>query len=154
MLGSNLGDRLPILKEAKVNIAQRIGRITQESPYYETSPWGVLDQPVFVNQVIEMETDRSPEQVLKTILEIEIELGRVRYVRWGARTIDIDILYFADLIVNSPHLVIPHPSLQERRFTLEPLNDLIPNFLHPVLQKTTSQLLSECPDIGSVTPIS
>ncbi len=153
-MGSNLGDRLVILSEAKTIIEQRLGTITQQSRYYETSPWGVLDQPVFVNQVIALATNLSPEKVLAIILEIETTLGRIRKERWGARTIDIDILYYSNWIVNEPNLVIPHPNMHERMFTLAPLHELIPDFLHPIFLKTTSELMTNCSDTGVVIPIS
>lgn len=154
LLGSNLGDRLQILESAEMLIKERIGKIQSASSIYETAPWGVLDQPAFLNQILIVSTALSPEEVLRIVLEIEHELGRVRYERWGARVIDIDMLYYQDLILDSARLTLPHPRLHERRFTLVPLNEIAPDFIHPFLQKTTSQLLSECSDPGAVVIIS
>ena len=151
LLGSNLGDRLQVLLAAGELIAIQIGNIVAESSIYETAPWGVLDQPSFLNQVVEVETDLSPEEVLRVILDIEHELGRVRYERWGARVIDIDILYFNNLVLDSARLTIPHPRLHERRFTLIPLAELAPLFIHPILNKSTLHLLADCPDNSEVT---
>jgi 2-amino-4-hydroxy-6-hydroxymethyldihydropteridine diphosphokinase len=153
LLGSNLGDRIQILKSAEILIEERIGKIRSASSVYETAPWGVLDQPVFLNQILIVTTGLMPEEVLRIILEIEHELGRVRYERWGARVIDIDMLYYQDRIMDSARLTLPHPRLHERRFTLVPLHEIAPDFVHPLLLKTTSQLLAECSDPGSVSII-
>lgn len=150
LLGSNLGDRIQILSNAGELIMQRVGQITSKSSIYETAPWGVLNQPSFLNQVLEVTTQRAPEDVLRIILEIEHELGRVRYERWGARVIDIDILYFQDFIIDSARLTVPHPRLHERRFTLIPLAEIAPDFIHPVFKKNSIQLLKECADISEV----
>ena len=154
LLGSNLGERLQILKSAAGLIEERVGTIRAASSIYETAPWGVLDQPVFLNQVLEVQTELMPEEVLRIILEIEHELGRIRYERWGARVIDIDMLYFNDLVLDSARLTLPHPRLHERRFTLVPLAEIAPDFLHPLLQKTSRELLDNCTDPGAVIKIS
>ena len=154
LLGSNLGDRLQILKSAEMLIEERIGKIQSASSIYETAPWGVLEQPAFLNQILIVSTGLSPEEVLRIVLEIEHELGRVRYERWGARVIDIDMLYYQDLALDSARLTLPHPRLHELRFTLVPLNEIASDFIHPVLHKTTSQLLTECSDMGTVVKIS
>ena len=150
LLGSNLGDRLQVMRAASELIDMQIGSIVSSSSIYETAPWGVLDQPSFLNQVLEVETEMAPEEVLRIILDIEHELGRVRYERWGARVIDIDILYFDSLILDTARLTIPHPRLHERRFTLAPLAEIAPNFIHPVLDKSSEQLMAECTDISEV----
>lgn len=154
LLGSNLGDRLQILKSAEILIAERIGIIQSASSVYETAPWGVLDQPAFLNQILIVETGLMPEEVLRVVLEIEHELGRVRYERWGARVIDIDMLYYQDIVMDSARLTLPHPRLHERRFTLVPLNEIASDFIHPLLLKTTNQLLTECSDPGAVVIVS
>ena len=151
LLGSNLGDRLQVMRAASELIDMQIGNIVSSSSVYETAPWGVLDQPSFLNQVLEVETEMAPEEVLRIILEIEHELGRVRYERWGARVIDIDILYFDHLILDTARLTIPHPRLHERRFTLAPLAEIAPDFIHPVLNKSSEQLMAECTDISEVS---
>lgn len=150
LLGSNLGERKLILHAAAGLIEKRVGTILSSSFVYETAPWGVTDQPVFLNQVLEVQSSLAPEEVLRIILDIEHELGRIRYERWGARVIDIDILYFDDLVSDSARLTLPHPRLHERRFTLVPLNEIAPDFIHPRLQKTTRELLDACHDPGAV----
>lgn len=150
LLGSNLGDRLQILRSAEILIEERIGIIQSASSVYETAPWGVLEQPAYLNQILVVETGLLPEEILRIVLEIEHELGRIRYERWGARVIDIDMLYYQDVVMDSARLTLPHPRLHERRFTLVPLNEIAPDFIHPVLLKSTRQLLSECSDPGAV----
>ena len=150
LLGSNLGNRQEVLALARQHITERVGRILLHSSIYETEPWGLPDQPAFLNQVIEIETGQEPEEVLRNILDIEHELGRVRYVRWGARVIDIDILYFRDLVLDSARLTIPHPRIPERRFTLLPLTEIAPDFINPELGKTSAELLAACSDTGEV----
>lgn len=150
LLGSNLGDRQRILRRATTMISQQVGPITALSSLYETAPWGVKEQPAFLNQVAEVQTDLAPEEVLRHVLEIEQRLGRVRYERWGARHLDIDILYFDSLVMDTARLTIPHPRLHERRFTLVPLVELMPDYVHPVLGQTTLELLAACPDEGEV----
>ncbi|KAA6441708.1 2-amino-4-hydroxy-6-hydroxymethyldihydropteridine diphosphokinase [Dyadobacter flavalbus] len=154
LLGSNLGDRLHTLAMAREMISEKVGKISIQSAVYETAPWGVTDQPAFLNQVIVVESGQEPEEILRNILDIEHELGRVRYERWGARVIDIDLLYYNDLILDSARLTVPHPRLQDRRFTLIPLTEIAPDFINPLLHKTSFQLLSECSDEGIVTRIS
>jgi 2-amino-4-hydroxy-6-hydroxymethyldihydropteridine diphosphokinase len=154
LLGSNLGDRANTLMSARKLIVEKVGPIVHQSSIYETAAWGLTDQPAFLNQVIEIETTIPPEEVLRNILDIEHELGRVRYERWGARVIDIDLLYYRDSILDSARLTIPHPRIQDRRFTLVPLNEIAPDFLNPLLQKSSRQLLADCPDTSDVSRIS
>lgn len=150
LLGSNLGDRMLVMKSAVNLIQKEIGEIVTISSIYETAPWGIVNQPSFLNQVLAVQTIQAPEDVLRIILEIEHELGRVRYERWGARVIDIDILYFQDLVIDSARLTIPHPRLHERRFTLAPLAEIAPDFIHPVFKKSSVQLLKECKDNSEI----
>lgn len=131
-------------------VESRIGEVTKVSSFYETAPWGVTDQPAFLNQVLEVETNQQPEDVLRHILEIEHELGRVRYERWGARVIDIDLLYFGEDVRDTARLTLPHPRLHERKFVLIPMLEIAPDFVHPFFLKTQTTLLSECPDTGEV----
>jgi 2-amino-4-hydroxy-6-hydroxymethyldihydropteridine diphosphokinase len=135
LLGSNLGDRLQVLAAAREAIGEQAGSI------------------VTLNQVIEISTSLLPEDLLRIILNIEHDLGRVRYERWGARVIDIDILYFGQTVMDSARLTLPHPRIQDRRFVLAPLAEIAPRFLHPLLQKTSSKLLEECPDTSAVSKI-
>lgn len=151
LLGSNLGDRAMLMQTAADEIGKRIGNVTQASALYETAPWGGIEQPAFLNQVLEVETGLVPEEVLRIILEIEHKAGRVRYERWGARHLDIDILYLGETVMDTPRLTVPHPRLHERRFTLVPLTEIAPNFVHPVLEKTNAELLEVCMDKEEVS---
>lgn len=152
LLGANLGDRIETLQRATNLIAERIGLVIQQSGLYETAPWGVTDQPAFLNQVLAVETMLEPVEVLNQTQAIEQELGRVRLEKWGARLIDIDLLYYDQLVLQTDRLTIPHPYLYQRRFTLMPLVEIAPDFVHPVLTKTNAMLLAECEDEGEVVP--
>jgi len=154
LLGSNLGDRTAILQQARQMISENAGTILSQSSIYETEPWGLLDQPAFLNQAIEIDTAEEPESLLKILLQTEQELGRIRKVRWGARLIDIDILYYKDLVQYSPALILPHPRLHQRNFALIPLAEIAPEFLDPKSGKTVAQLLAACPDVSVVSKIS
>ena len=151
LFGSNLGDRVMTLRRAADLVTDRIGVVTQQSDLYETAPWGLLDQPSFLNQVLVIETPLTPEAILQQTQEIEQELGRVQREKWGARAIDIDILYYDQLIQQTDRLVIPHPYLHQRRFTLVPLTQIAPDFIHPVLCKTSTELLAACEDTSEVS---
>jgi 2-amino-4-hydroxy-6-hydroxymethyldihydropteridine diphosphokinase len=153
LLGSNLGDRDQLLYIARVRIEILAGRIAAASPLYETSAWGKTDQPDFLNQVFAIDTSLEPKVLLSTLLAIERSMGRTRQEKWGPRPIDIDILLYGDRVVNEPDLVIPHPSLPERRFALTPLHDVAPALRHPVLGKTVRKLLEECKDLSDVKAI-
>ncbi|WP_460937348.1 2-amino-4-hydroxy-6-hydroxymethyldihydropteridine diphosphokinase [Spirosoma humi] len=152
LLGANLGNRTKTLQRAVDLIAEYVGPVTQQSVLYETAPWGVTDQPTYLNQVLAVDTTLLPEDILGQTQTIEQELGRVRFEKWGARVIDIDILYYDDLVQQSDTLTIPHPYLHQRRFTLVPLAEIAPDFMHPVLLKTTTELLAECTDESKVMP--
>jgi len=146
LLGSNMGDRSLLLKEARMQIAKKAGTILQTSGIYETAAWGKESQPSFLNQVLLIETPLHPEQLMQTLLSIEIEMGRVREEKMGPRTIDLDILFYDELVHNSDTLIVPHPLLQFRRFVLLPLSEINPSKIHPLLMQTVEQLLANCND--------
>lgn len=150
LLGSNLGNSRKQLEKATQAITKKIGSVKRGSSVYRTAAWGKTDQPDFLNQVIIIETKLTPTQTMQTILEIEKEMGRVRTEKNAPRVIDIDILYFNKAIISEPNLEVPHPFLHVRRFVLVPLNELAPNFIHPVLRQTNHQLLLTCPDQSGV----
>jgi 2-amino-4-hydroxy-6-hydroxymethyldihydropteridine diphosphokinase len=146
LIGGNMGDREAYLRAAVRAIEKTCGAIRSESSVYETEAWGLPDQDAFLNQVIEIETSLDPEELLKQILQIEETLGRKRLVKNGPRLIDIDILFYADRVIEQEGLKVPHPRIQDRRFVLEPLNQIAPKMVHPVFHKSISQLLKECAD--------
>lgn len=148
-LGSNLGNREENLNQAIQLIRQNISTNLSISNIYETEPWGNLNQAGFLNLILKIEISSFlPHEILEKIQKIENELGRIRVEKWGERCIDIDIIYLDDLILDDAQLVIPHPFMQERKFVLVPLADVASDWLHPVLQKTTLQMLQDCPDSG------
>lgn len=150
-LGSNVGDRLNYLTLSKTAIQNYIGSIQLSSNIHETEPWGVDNQDSYLNQVITVQTNRTPNELLKYIHLIERELGRIRRVHYGPRTIDIDILYYGERIIDIENLKIPHPHIQKRRFILVPLSEILPKMQHPLLKKTNQELLNMVKDEGKVT---
>jgi len=150
-LGSNEGDRLRWLDRAIHMLGEKVGIIFKQSSIYQTAAWGITDQPDFLNMAIEVRTDLSAEKVLDLILEIETSLGRHREMKWGPRTLDIDILLYNEAIIATENLVVPHPYLQDRLFTLKPLAEIAGDHIHPKFHKNISQLLGECPDTLPVT---
>lgn len=149
-LGSNLGDRQENLALARERISENIGEIVSQSGIYETAAWGLKEQDDFLNQVICLTTKYKPSVLLEKILAVEQSMGRIREVKWGARTIDIDILYYNDAIIKLDNLTIPHPFIQERRFVMGPLAEIAPEFVHPVLEQTNAALLEACTDTSEV----
>jgi 2-amino-4-hydroxy-6-hydroxymethyldihydropteridine diphosphokinase len=146
LTGGNLGDRQGYLGEAAKLLHGQFGEISRRSSFYETSAWGKTDQPAFLNQALELQTDLNARQLIRKILKTEKSIGRVRKEKYGPRIIDIDILLFNEDIYDLPFLKVPHPELQNRRFALMPLEEIAGTIVHPVLHKTISQLLIECPD--------
>jgi len=149
-----MGDRNKNLAYALNAIDQTIGLIKKKSSVYQTAAWGKTDQPPFYNQIIEIETSLPSQKVLDQLLTIEQKMGRKRSEKWGERIIDIDILFYGDEIIETKGLIIPHPQLAARRFTLVPLNEIAPHLTHPILQKKIEELLAACPDQLDVTRIS
>ena len=147
LLGSNLGNREEILIKSIKLIDEKVGVIISQSKNYETKAWGKTDQPDFLNIAIGITTNMMPLEVLEQTQAIEEQLGRVRIEKWGARLIDIDIIFYGQEIIDIPHrLHIPHPLVQERVFALEPLSEIAPDFVHPVFGKTVLTLLKEIKD--------
>jgi len=146
LLGSNLGDRKLFLQQAIKHIEAEVAPILQASAVYQTQSWGKTDAPDYLNQVLLLQTEMPAQMVLQKILDIELLLGRRREVKWGSRTIDIDILFYGDTIIDEPDLKVPHPELHKRRFTLEPLAQIAPDFIHPLMKKNILQLKSELKD--------
>jgi 2-amino-4-hydroxy-6-hydroxymethyldihydropteridine diphosphokinase len=146
LLGSNLGDRAFYLKEAIKFVEKYIARVKAVSSVYETQSWGKTNLPDYLNQVLQLESDLDAHLVLTLILDIERKMGRRRDEKWGSRIIDIDLLLYGDQIINTPDLVVPHPELHRRRFTLEPLAEIAPGTVHPVFGKTIFELKTELED--------
>lgn len=146
LLGSNLGNRKLFLDKAIEHISTEIAPVEKASSIYETQSWGKTDEPDYLNQVIQIKTNKPARVILQKVLNIEQELGRVREAKWGSRVIDIDILFYGDAVIDEPDLKVPHPQLHNRRFTLEPLNELAPKLFHPVLRKNINQLKTELTD--------
>src|SRR5580698_9184533 len=143
-LASNVGDRVAHLRDAIARL-ESIGRVVSVSSFYETEPVEVTDQPWFLNGAVGLETALTAEQLMARLLQIEQKMGRRRIQKKGPRTIDIDILLFDDLILDSPDVTLPHPAMQERRFVLAPLAEIAPGARHPVLKKMIWELLEKLP---------
>jgi 2-amino-4-hydroxy-6-hydroxymethyldihydropteridine diphosphokinase len=146
LLGSNMGNSKKQLSKATGLIEKQIGKLLRQSSLYQTAAWGNTNQPDFLNQVIIVQTKLNAGQTMQAILSIEKKMGRIRTVKNAPRIIDIDILFFNKEIINDKELIVPHPQLQKRRFVLTPLNELSPNFKHPVIKKSIHRLFIHCPD--------
>jgi 2-amino-4-hydroxy-6-hydroxymethyldihydropteridine diphosphokinase len=144
--GSNIGDKSAHLTKALELIEVYVGDLVQVSGVYRTAAWGIEDQPEFLNQVMAVDCNLEPETLLLAVMEIERQMGRERRIRWGERLIDIDILFYGNLVSQSQRLTIPHPFIHERNFVLQPLLEIAPDFCHPVLQKSIRELAAACPD--------
>ncbi len=153
LLGSNKGQRKQFLSKAKKEIGEHCGRLLKESSVYETAAWGNTKQAAFLNLVIVIYTKLSPDELMKTLLRIETGLGRIRTEKYGPRTIDLDILFYNELVYHSPVVTLPHPAIQDRKFVLVPLIELSPRKIHPVYKKTVSTLLKECADVLAVKKV-
>ena len=145
-LGSNTGNRLLMLTKAQEELERRGFCITSRSRIWETFPWGLTDQPRFLNMCISAETELSPEEMLMTVKNIEVLLGRTKNLKWGPREIDIDIIAIGELVINGPDLTVPHSHMHERAFVLIPLREINPCFRHPVTGMTPDEMLSLLPE--------
>jgi len=144
-IGSNLGNRQENCRKAIRQLYLRGVKVVKESSMIETEPWGVTDQPCFINMAVEAETDLAPDRLFAIFKDIEMQMGRTDAVRWGPRVIDLDILFYDDMVLDTPELKIPHPYLHERDFVLIPLAEIAPEKIHPVLQKSVRRLCSDLP---------
>ena len=151
LLGSNIGDRQEHLRQARIEIAHLIGQVIQESQIYVTEAWGLNSQDPFLNQALEIETVLRPESVLRIVQEIEQRHGRTRDVRYGPRTIDIDIAFYDDHVIESKDLTVPHPGIPARNFALIPLIEIAGHMTHPVLRQTLRDLFEQSTDQSEVT---
>jgi len=146
LIGGNLGNREEYLQTAEELILKHCGTLLKKSAVYETAAWGNTNQPAFLNQVLMIKTELNARQLIRRILKIEKSMGRIRQEKGGPRLIDIDILFYNKEIFNLRFLTIPHPEIQNRRFVLQPLADIEPELVHPILKKTISDLLLQCID--------
>ncbi|MBL0269333.1 MAG: 2-amino-4-hydroxy-6-hydroxymethyldihydropteridine diphosphokinase [Chitinophagaceae bacterium] len=146
LTGGNMGDRAGALQKARELIEAQCGTLTAVSSLYETAAWGKEDQPAFLNQALELQTSLSARQLIRRILKLEKQMGRLREEKYGPRLIDIDILLYGSEIHDYPLLKVPHPELPNRRFALLPLQEIAAALVHPRLQLTITQLLELCPD--------
>ena len=146
LLGTNLGNKTQNLQTATQMLIGKVGTLQQSSAIYETMPWGVEDQPIFYNQVLAIDTNLEVNNLLEVTQSIEVTMGRQKYRKWGERLIDIDILYYDQVILENEHLNVPHSQIPNRRFTLIPLVEIAPDLQHPILKLTQTQLLEQCPD--------
>jgi 2-amino-4-hydroxy-6-hydroxymethyldihydropteridine diphosphokinase len=145
-IGTNMGDRFASLNQARQLLSGEKLTIKNSSSIYETAAWGQIPQPDFLNQIICIHTSWNPDELMQHLLATEKKMGRIRTEKKGPRVIDLDILFFDDLILSSEIVTIPHPLLQERRFILEPMVELDPDFIHPVFKKSCIELLQTCED--------
>lgn len=146
LLGSNMGNSEQQLSDAILQIMQQIGKVTNKSSLYTTAAWGNTNQPEFLNQVVMVQSELAALPLLENILFIEKKMGRVRTIKNAPRVIDIDILFFNKEIISTANLTVPHPEIENRRFVLIPLNELSPDFVHPVSGLTVHTLLKNCTD--------
>lgn len=153
LLGSNMNDPKKQLNIAKIEITKQLGPIARESKLYQTAAWGNTNQSDFLNQVILVHSHMEAADCIEKTMLIENEMGRVRTEKNAPRLIDIDILYFNKDVIHTQNLIVPHPEIENRRFVLTPLNEISPNFIHPILKKNNHELLRECKDILDVKKI-
>lgn len=155
LLGGNLGNKAQIFQSARNRLAKELGEIINKSSIYETEPWGFQSDDLFWNQVLVLETSKLPEEVLSVTKKVELELGRERKAeRYTSRLIDIDLLFYDNLVYHEPKLELPHPRMIDRRFVLEPLAEIAAEMLHPVFKISIMELLENCSDHLAVKKLS
>lgn len=152
-LGSNIEDKISYLTQAIRIINEQVGKVITISPCYETEAWGPITQATFINCITKIETSFTPGKLLQKLLAIEQTLGRKREIKYGPRTIDIDILLMGNKIIRQQKLLVPHPLLQERGFVLVPLNDIASTIIHPIFKLSIAELLGTCQDKGNVNKL-
>ena len=155
LLGSNIDNRIDLLASAISLIIAQIGQLVVASSIYESDPWGYDSKNPFLNQAVLIKTNFTPEKVLETCLSIEATLGRKRLKNkaYADRNIDIHILLYEELTISTDNLEIPHPRMHQRRFCMEPLTEIAPNWIVPTFQKTTSQVLALCSDHSKISTL-
>ncbi|MCH7400695.1 2-amino-4-hydroxy-6-hydroxymethyldihydropteridine diphosphokinase [Belliella kenyensis] len=153
LIGGNLGDRFRLIADAKRKILKEIGEVKKQSSLYETAAWGEKSTMDFINQALLIYTTLSAQEVLHVALSIEKSLGRERVEKWGDRTMDIDVIFYGDSIIDEPDLIIPHPFMKERKFVLVPIVEILPDWIHPVLKMSMKEMLSACEDQCDVREI-
>lgn len=149
LIGGNEGNREYLIGQA-LDLISGVGKLSKVSSIYETQAWGEHSEGDFLNQAVVLESSQSPEEILKATQKIEKSLGRARHQHWGNRTMDIDLIYYDNQVLNTQNLIIPHPLMSERRFVLVPLTEILPGFIHPVFQLNTHELLKNCTDRSMV----
>ena len=153
LFGSNQGDKEALLEQACTLINNKCGILVERSSAYTTEPWGFEAEEWFLNELLVVETELEPDELMDRLLEIEKELGRVRFPEhkgYTSRTVDLDILYYGDKVINTEKVTVPHPRLHLRKFALLPLCELIPDYLHPIFNVSQEELLQQCPDTSTV----
>lgn len=154
LIGGNLGNRSANLQKAIQLIEQQCGQVVQSSAIYETAAWGFTDQAPFYNQALILETKHDPETLMGLLLEIEKQMGRIRTIKLGPRLIDLDMLFYNQVILNTEDLILPHPAIAMRRFVLLPLAEIAAQYQHPILNITIAELLAACTDPLDVQKLS
>ena len=144
-IGSNLGNREENCEKAVMRLSEKGIQVIKRSVLYETEPWGVREQPKFINMAVEADTELKPYELLKTLKGIEGELGRTKGIRWGQRVLDLDILLYNDMVMKTGDLEIPHPHIKDRDFVLRPLAEIAPDLVHPILKKSIKELFLDYP---------